>query len=84
MDGPTVDTWNETSKSAPRQNLLNMISPQFPLEECVRSTIKLLDNIQYDDTNFTCQERLGHLQHVYAGVVKYFQQPRQIEFVAQP
>ena len=56
-----------------------MDNSAFPIDRYISSLVNFLDEIEYHDENFHPNDRLQHLQHVYAETAKHFAQPLQQE-----
>ncbi|KAI9146797.1 Trichodiene synthase [Paramyrothecium foliicola] len=54
-----------------------MAPPNFPLESFVEWTVEFFNTIKYKDENFDREERLSHLQYVYAATANHFAQQHQ-------
>jgi trichodiene synthase len=52
-----------------------MTGNQFPLEEYIAALVKFLDTIDYQDENFSHEERVKSLRYVYYHTAKHFDQP---------
>ena len=55
--------------------LTNMNAQGFPRDYFVSAMVQLLDTIQHKDTNFTHEERVDRLRHVYLEASQHFAQP---------
>lgn len=49
----------------------------FPIDYYLRSIVRILDIIKYNDHNFTSQERRDKLHYAYTKAAKHFAQPKQ-------
>lgn len=49
----------------------------FPLDFYVRSIVRFLDIIEYEDNNFTPEERIRVLHYAYNKTARHFAQPEQ-------
>ncbi|KAI0120647.1 trichodiene synthase [Xylariales sp. AK1849] len=52
-----------------------MTNQQFPFKEYVAALAKFLETIDYQDDNFSHEQRVNTLQHVYYHTAKHFDQP---------
>ncbi|KAE8357780.1 Trichodiene synthase [Aspergillus caelatus] len=52
-----------------------MTGKQFPLNEYIAALAKFLDTIEYQDDNFSYEERVESLRYVYQHTAEHFDQP---------
>ena len=52
-----------------------MTKTDFPTEYFVGTVVRLLDTIQHKDTNYTPEQRVRALRHVYSVQAEHFSQP---------
>lgn len=52
-----------------------MDNPPFPYEHFLSALVRFLDAIQYDDRNYSHDERVKTLRHVYSETAKHFARP---------
>ncbi|GIJ87025.1 nonribosomal peptide synthase [Aspergillus pseudoviridinutans] len=62
-----------------------MPSQVFPIDYYVNSVVRFLDIIQYNDTNYTAEERVAKLHYAYTKTARHFAHPdRQRHIKASP
>ncbi|KAI0168707.1 trichodiene synthase [Pestalotiopsis sp. NC0098] len=62
-----------------------MANKQFPLKEYVAALAEFLETIDYQDENFSHEQRVDTLRHVYYHTAKHFDQPiEQAELEVSP
>lgn len=50
---------------------------EFPIDEFLSGAVRILEYIEYRDTNFTHEERIACLHYAYEKAAHHFAQPRQ-------
>ncbi|CAI7616678.1 unnamed protein product [Penicillium discolor] len=61
-----------SASSCACQEASTMTSQGFPIGYYFNCVVRLLDRIQYNDTNYTPEERLAKLHYVYTKTAKHF------------
>lgn len=52
-----------------------MLDQDFPTEYFISTVVRLLDTIQYKDTNYTHEQRVRNLRYAYSKAAEHFTQP---------
>ncbi|KAJ5967007.1 hypothetical protein N7501_003255 [Penicillium viridicatum] len=60
------------ASSSASEDAVTMTSQGFPTDYYINSIVRLLDTIQYNDTNYAPEERLAKLHHAYTKTAKHF------------